>query len=132
MTDPTPDIPLLRKAVEWAEAENAKPLAECRWFQELYRVKGDSIARDCGTAYCIAGYVAEISGCQWHPELFEFLLPEDGEWAPPSGTVGVHSRARRLLGLAHEEAHDLFESGNTIEDVRRIAEQIAARAGERL
>jgi hypothetical protein len=37
-----------------------------------------------------------------------------------------------VLGLTSAEAEALFAGSNTIEDVRRVAEEIAARVGERL
>jgi hypothetical protein len=115
---PTPNIPLLRKAVEWAEAEAAKTEGPCMWDQ------GDYFSEtDCGTAYCISGFViATQSG---------FALKEDRPLIN-GRDVGWWDGGRELLGLTEDEALDLFAPYNTIEDVRRLAEQIAARAGERL
>ena len=79
---PEVNIPLLRKAVEWAEAE----------------------------ALCIAGKVAfDLTG---NMSYFD---------AEPI--------AREALGLDNGQAIRLFNQWNDIEDVRRIAEDIA---GERL
>jgi hypothetical protein len=50
----------------------------------------------------------------------------NGEWCHP-GDVG-----QEVLGLTDHEAHALFADVNTITQVRRAAERIAARAGERL
>jgi hypothetical protein len=115
MTDLTPNIPLLRKAVEWAEAEAAKPDEQCAWWQGTYEISAVSLGRECGTCYCIAGYVWRIAG---DGKLFDY--DED---------------AARLLGIdvaQHNYRRGLFAADNTIEDVRRIAEGIAAKAGERL
>ncbi len=134
MTDDGVNIPLLRKAVEWAEAEAAKPRELSEWEQNWWslspQVRQERLgwaeddpeyltaeekaayakAPECGTCYCIAGYVAAVSGA------------EVSGWM----TEGV---AADLLNLDDDQAGALFEGGNTIEDVRRIAEEIA---GERL
>lgn len=122
------NIPLLRKAVEWAEAEAAKPRELCEWEQGVWALSAEERAAapladmdltelpmyekapGCGTCYCIAGFVAVASGVE---------------------TVGYYHEveASRLLGLDPVQACDLFHADNTIEDVRRIAESLA---GERL
>lgn len=123
---PPVDVPLLRKAVEWAEAEAARPEVDSQWWQKSYVVSGLKLGRTCGTAYCIAGYVvALVDG----PEEAE-RLNRDG-WG--MGAAWVANRASALLGLTDDEAiPSLFVSNNSITDVREVAEQIAARAGERL
>lgn len=122
---PEPNIPLLRKAVEWAEAEAAKTDGTCLWNQGVW-----AASTDCGTAHCIAGYVVMAA----HPgnvtvaesEYGDLDLYVDGEEALWGET------AQELLGLTVHERVDLFDGANTITDVRLFAEQIAARAGERL
>jgi hypothetical protein len=119
------NIPLLRKAVEWAEAEAAKPFELSEWEQRYYVLtKADaedypdlswgrlraSKAPECGTCYCIAGYVAATTTGDEEPL--------DPEWTAISA-----------LGLTEHQAEALFGASNTIEDVRCIAEEIA---GERL
>lgn len=117
---PTPNIPLLRKAVEWAEAEAVKPRDKRQWDQSFYVSEAP-----CGTAYCIAGWAVVNA----HPQQVTtelgclYIDDEPAEW---------HNTARDLLGLTESEASDLFDDANDIEDVRARAEDIAARAGERL
>lgn len=122
---PTPNIPLLRKAVEWAEAEAAKTDGTCQWNQGNYAWK-----TTCGTAYCIAGYVVAISD-----------LPDATQEVMSSGCVRLWingeltcwaDAADELLGLTDEEGDALYWGTNTVAEVRAAAEQIAARAGERL
>lgn len=117
---PPVDVPMLRKAVEWAEAEAARPDAECEWYQNRYFISGRAIGRTCGTAYCIAGYaVSLVDG----PDVVRDL---DHKCWP---------RAASLLGLTSAESSldgGLFDGCNSIERVREIAGRIAARAGERL
>lgn len=122
------NIPLLRKAVEWAEAEAAKPPELCEWQQSMWITpRGDEPfsvpkyigtlttsqrgrSRECGTCFCVAGFVQfQADG----------IVTED-----------VADRAAELLGLSGDaQTHPLFTAFNTIADVRRIAESLA---GERL
>lgn len=132
-TETQVNIPLLRKAVEWAEAEHAKGIRWSRWEQAMWVTTPQDQERarrapederggwyklaaqrdpECGTCYCIAGYLLhEVEG-----------VPEDR-------AVGYVNRAAALLGIARVQGDALFDAENSIEDVRRIAEQIA---GERL
>lgn len=124
------NVPLLRKAVEWAEAEAAKPDPLARqWDQsEYYRTPENRRAvagrpqADCGTAYCIAGWVCHINGEQ-------FRDTHSGMTGLLANGATVIGRAQELLGLDYVTGIHLFTGSNTIEDVRRIAEDIA---GERL
>jgi hypothetical protein len=102
------NIPLLRKAVEWAEAEAAKPEGGL-WDQSWYITDDNA----CGTSYCIAGWVNVQNGAEGYDQITDT------------------SAAAESLGIPvwrGEDGH-LFDGGNSIEDVRRIAEEIA---GERL
>lgn len=129
------NVPLLRKAVEWAEVEATKPFEECMWYQGTWvlpeGIEGfnpqmnDAEQMKCGTAYCIAGFVANIT-------------LEKGEKLDVTGFIydaqdrnvqHASKRAAEVLGLGFMEADALFASGNTIEQVREIAEGLA---GEKL
>lgn len=124
------NIPLLRKAVEWAEAEAAKPFETREWDQTFWalpaspndpnvcgnpfqsqavldRLRGEV---DCGTKFCVAGWIVHAAG--------EAVLYYDAA-----------TRAAELLGVTIDAADALFVADNSIEDVRRIAEELA---GERL
>lgn len=119
MSEPRPNIPLLRKAVEWAEAEAQKPADQRLWEQRDYVTE-----KACGTAYCIAGYAVAIS-----PNTKVL----DDDWPVIGGTqIPWHDAGRLLLGLSVFEGECLFDETNDIATVREIAERIAARAGERL
>lgn len=117
----TVNIPLLRKAIEWAEAEAAKPAGEfCAWNQGAFIMQ-----TACGTAFCIAGYVGQIVD----PRYAQAERVDD---------VPVGQAAVEALGIPVEDGCrdpgctcgvPLFSATNTIEDVRRIAESLA---GERL
>lgn len=126
------NIPLLRKAVEWAEAEAAKPPELCEWRQSYWVTPStpeeaaqwgiwgsagttaeNGRAKECGTCYCIAGYVVAT------------------QIGPVGAGVSMTEEAARLLGLDDDcgGPGGLFSATNTIQDVRRIAEELA---GERL
>lgn len=143
-----PNVPALRKVVEWAESEAEKPIERCNWQQVSWQVGGTQRAyimllshfnllpgstnwkekmaelQDCGTAYCIAGYaVAQLAGMH----IDGVRVRETDEH--------VAVAAARILGIdppldrhAPESGH-LFHSANKIEHVRSIAENLA---GERL
>jgi hypothetical protein len=114
------NLPLLRKAVEWAESEARKPEVESEWFQGYFVMPGVVLDRECETAYCIAGFVSKSAGREAN---------ETDDW---------DDIAMDLLGITYEDAWvgesgaGLFSAGNTIEDVRRIAENIAREYGEKL
>lgn len=130
------NVPLLRKAVEWAEAESMKPRELCQWYQGAWsKVVTEDMrfidpetdefylkSPECGTAYCIAGYADQLAtGGVEYTVGFD---SETGQWRS-----SIEVSAREVLNLTWEQADDLFFMNNTIEDVRRIAEKIA---GERL
>lgn len=116
------NVPLLRKAVEWAEVEAEKGSAS-RWDQQWWRftptvfVEGIGVTNaTCDTCYCIAGYVGTlVNEAYVHSEW-----DDDG--------VHVADAAQKALGLTAEQAGCLFRSSNTIEQVREIAEHIAGGA----
>lgn len=117
------NIPLLRKAVEWAEAEAAKPVGD--WFQPLTVVPreereqlGLGVAEGCGTAYCIAGYIAAITTGLDNPYD-----------SPDLKGRSICDFASEQIGIERDAASALWSMSNTIADVRRVAEQFA---GERL
>jgi hypothetical protein len=127
---PEVNVPLLRKAVEWAEAEAAKPWELCEWYQGDWVTPASSFhtvpkAPECGTCYCIAGFVASQTLRAGERLEGEHVVMADGS------SVSVADRAESELGadVMVSDYGDLFSGSNTIEDVRRIAEEIA---GERL
>lgn len=133
MRDPQPNLPLLRKVVEWAEAEAAKTDGTCMWNQEQWATE-----TDCGTAFCIAGYVCDIQHdtklLSKRPALvgkgYTYDQVEiDGEVGGPGLWCET---AQKDLGLTQMEAENLFSACNSIRRVRRVAQGVAERAGERL
>lgn len=146
------NVPLLRKAVEWAESEAVKPFEQCEWNQgqwitapltrahtiandecfqkfgdpgssvfspkearEFYTQRVGELRHTCGTAFCIAGYIGQMI---------------DERYAAHDEVDGCHvgDFAQQALGISANEADELFFAGNSIEDVRRIADWIAGEA----
>ena len=103
------NIPLLRKAVEWVEEQNALPINVRVWNQRTWVYNSD-----CGTTYCVAGKITHD------------LYPE---WSAESVSSCAMSVAQEALKLTDDEARSLFQSDNSAVVVREIAEKIA---GERL
>ena len=122
----TPNIPLLRKMVEWVE-EQAQLTENREWYQADWIVApseylglADEAENWCGTACCVAGKVALMDG--WKPAFFSGLattVTKDGEYRE------VKEVAAELLGIPDYGVHPLFDGNNTAADIRRIAEEIA-------
>lgn len=134
-----PDLPLLRKGLEWIEAQAARPPREREWFQGAWRAAGKQCRRSCNTAYCLAGYICEITGGQWVSDDptdpgFDKLRWEPGdplyEGHPVWATVSA--RAQRKLGLDYQTACSLFQSGLSARQLHRTIEQVFVEAGEQL
>jgi hypothetical protein len=73
----------------------------------------------CGTSHCFGGWAVTLAGGEWIDDLH--LKPEDEQyipdWPAPDG-VPAEIRAIRLLGLSVDQAIDLFDQDNTLEDLR--------------
>lgn len=153
---PTPNVPALRKAVEFAETSHAQygwdPIEwidedtppDTAWYQPRYSTllrhptrqavrSGEATLQTCGTAYCIAGYtVSQLPGYR-----AEVALDRHGEHPVLKETldgclltdITIYEAARDELGLTLDQAMRLFDADNSVKNVRRIAEEIA---GERL
>ena len=138
-SDPTPNIPLIRKATEWAEEQ--EQLVGLRmwnqdfWFRTLDRQLAKQNIHDplCESAMCIAGFVVHTLGY-----IFDFdeasVLDETGYYCAsyanhPDGSTGsISSIAQRELGINDEQARILFDGPNSAADIRRISEEIAGEA----
>lgn len=158
----TLNIELLRAAVAWVEAEEAKGeggaweqrvWAEGTPTEEAVEVPGylrPFTKIDCGTSMCLAGWVCHIAGDTFitrSSNVYDYAR----EGLPIEVSVvvdfegrshGIPSRALALLGLDSsgitevddmgEAFWDLFEGDNDAEDIRHIATLIAAEHGYEL
>lgn len=111
MTDETkPNIPALRKAVEWVEQQAALPKEEREW-EQIHWISRRSY---CGTAYCVAGYVAiKLVGAK-----------VDDAARDRRTNCHVSDIAAEYLGIRGVE-DSLFCATNDAADIRRAAENLA-------
>lgn len=123
-SEPEVDAPLLRKAVDWVRYQATLPGSQREWNQLYWRVESGN---DCGTTFCVAGYVCEVSGVAWERERGGASIV-----TPSGSTVSVQDEACRLLGLTLDEAIVLFAASNSADDVVKTAEWIMKRTGEKL
>lgn len=145
---PTPNIPLLRKAWEFIQTSAANQ--DGAWYQGQYAqpmLNRQDLVTDCGTSYCLAGYVISIqpgytsqvkyrlgfTGLQFL-HLEEFLDGVQIHQNPPTiDDPNCHfTIAQNLLGLTIQEASDLFSATNGLEEIEQYLRDIFARAGEEL
>jgi hypothetical protein len=108
-------IPVLAKAVWWAEREAAKGPELSNWDQSSVYT-----ATDCGSRYCIAGWIVSTHLGTEDPYV--------GMNKNHVGITGAMSYARDLLGLTRDEEEQLFSSDLSIGQIRANAETIAGRS----
>ena len=130
MTEPTPNLPLLRKVLEHIDA-HPEEWDQTLWGtnhafvneygQVTYDLQRDATA--CHTACCIAGWAIMIDGTYKVGFPAGGMVVEDAMRDP--GQV-----ARELLGITRDEASILFNGGNSRKQVQLAAQLIASRAGE--
>lgn len=95
-----------------------------RWQQRHWFAR-----TSCGTACCLAGMVVSQAG--WTPTDWELDYYGDGrtdiswtvEKGEDEGPVGVV--ARELLGVGYFDAERLFCALNSLEDLKRIRDELA-------
>lgn len=101
------------------------------WAREII----DPARGECGTAYCVAGWAAFLSGEELHWIDFgkarqaEALLRRD-EYGDP---IYISNYARDALGLDRDEAIRLFAGGNKRDAVLKALDLLieAGKNGER-
>lgn len=112
-----PNVKLLRETLAHIEAEPRK------WYQPDWR---------CGTGMCFAGWAVTLAGGQWKhgpDEAGSDLLvvePGDSEFDRRVGSTMAMTRAQRLLGLTEDQADELFDGSNDLDNLRRIVEGLCA------
>lgn len=113
--NPNANIPLLRKAVEWVEVEDAKKRRGERseWDQNNW----------CGTACCVAGHVVQTTGWEM-PKDFDAALSYPLVYRNGVSESVSHA-AKQELGITTAEAGFLFAASNDAATIRNIAEAIA-------
>jgi hypothetical protein len=111
------NFPLLHKVLDHIEA-HPEEWDQTEWARE---VMGDD--GSCWTAYCFAGTAVAMME-DWTPTL---LLRRRGVLRSAPGTCYLNRRvttvpdaASELLGLNYDEGNRLFESSNTLDDIRAL------------
>lgn len=90
------------------------------WDQEKWAQR-----TDCGTAYCFAGTAVHLADPQLTPYFEGFDVT--GFMQQPNGTkLHIPGLARKLLGLAEDEGHVLFDQENELGDLRRMVGNLIA------
>jgi hypothetical protein len=133
------NIDVLREAVEWVEFQDSLPVEKRSWYQGDWVAapsthasyiyidyKKDVNPADCGSAYCVAGYIGQA-----HDKRYKQTATVDGKH--------VSEFATEVLGIdktwwEDDEGHyfDLFDGDNSADDIRHIAEMIAEQHGTSL
>lgn len=147
LSSPVPDIPRLRKVLEhvtahpeeWYQASYAVDISDRRRAY-LANLSGEtaidvgSRGDFCGTALCFAGQTVVDAGYTpvWTPHRITTSLCLAPGLVDTNYTELISDVAQTLLGLTDKEQDELFDGHNTLEDLWRIAREIAARAGEEL
>lgn len=121
-----PNIELLDKIIAKIEEQPES------WDQEFYaRKKDDS---PCGTAYCVAGWAAVLSGrtFNWQEPIIprEWSTLEDKVYFsdyPEHLTDGAHVAwyAQNMLVLSDEDADALFDCANTLDEIKEMRDNLA-------
>lgn len=115
----TVNVPLLRKTLEHVESHPEE------WTQDIWL---------CRTSACFAGHAVLIDGGKWgetENSVFVRAEPEDDPAdvrTPIAGEgpmVTVPERARRILGIGYTDSRRLFDSDNTLDDLRRIVAELS-------
>jgi hypothetical protein len=106
----------IARLVDWAEASHIAGDGE--WYQGLW-----GTVTDCGTSCCIAGKWALDHG--WALTNAAHI-----PWRDPQGNESYTPawEAAAALGLGDATA-PLFESTNTVDDLRRIAKDLRTEDG---
>ncbi len=96
------------------------------WDQEVWFRR----TRGCGTVACLAGNVAMRSGwwpAGWVKSEYDTNVETTCAVAKTNGELRqVAVVAQDLLGLTDEQAASLFHLNNTLRDLKRIRDELAA------
>lgn len=126
----TPNLELLHRVMDYIET-HPKNWIQSSWFwitdhnndlvPHLIDVEVEEV-NSCGTAMCFAGHAALMEGFPAPPKVqhTEWSRKIDGDFWPES----VDAFATKRLGLSSEVAEELFDSENTIEQLREMVDYI--------
>jgi hypothetical protein len=84
----------------------------------------------CGTSHCFEGWAVTLAGGEWIDD--QHLKPEEEQyipdWPAPDGIL-ADMRAMEVLGVSLDQAIDLFDQDNTLEDLRLQVKQLVELSG---
>lgn len=112
----TPNVALLNQTLAHIEAHPEE------WKQASWH---------CGTTACFAGHAAILDGGEWEDAHSDMLLARDDDprefvYDGNPAVIDIEDRARWILGLTNDQAAELFEGRNSLDDLR---EQVAKLTG---
>jgi len=122
----TVQIDKIDRLLDWAASEQTKKDLglPSEWDQSVWG-RLDPV---CGTACCIAGKAVLDNGAQMIFETWEGRrLAFSAHMA--EGRMSIGGWASKLLGLDVYDSEELFDSVNSLEDLRRIRDNIAEEYG---
>lgn len=98
------------------------------WRQNRWAIRSEG----CGTAFCAAGWACHANGDRfvWQNAARQTRNPgtvnaEEAFQVEVDGVrVDIFDRAANLLGLTDEQADELFEAHNTLDDVLNIIDTL--------
>lgn len=150
------NVDLLTQAVEWVEWQDTLPNRKQEWYQGAWATEKQSNDGYCGTAYCMAGYIAEqtlssnermVLGVNLTREEFR---EDESMWDDIFENIEAHgpmiidrgadvkeawqsgdfehvsTRATRLL-FKTRKFHKLWSGVNDANDIRAYAEHYAGQ-----
>lgn len=146
MSDPTPNIALLDRLEETLIARPEQH-DQGWWLTDAGEYDQDGFVKvDCETTLCAAGWAATLEGGKWVTSSYLLATDADREeglciqeqylqsdYRTEVDSVSAYARAKRLLGLTEDEAHEMFyqcEDLPEIQDVMRRVRERAARMAE--
>lgn len=118
----------------WATAKLAEliPIPTDKARLEVQREAVEDLPESCGTAFCVAGWAAHLTGAQplwkpeinWNDEIYGYNAEEVTN--PETGYVETIERyASKVLGLNLKEASYLFEANNSLDYIKRVRDALA-------
>ncbi len=125
----TINVPLLRKVLELITAQ------PWTWNQETWacvnkpeqaeeRAEEYGVStKECGSAFCLAGHVAHLAGRLMKVSRFDYVTAiYAAEYVMDDGSA-IGTYAERELGLTLEQADALFEAGNSLFSLWKLASE---------
>jgi hypothetical protein len=90
-----------------------------RWNQDTWATQ-----TDCGTAYCIAGFAAVLTG--WTAEFTHRGMGNGMCYRKDTNErMLINEVARKALGLSVNQSHDLFSAYNDLSDIEEIMKELS-------